>query len=331
MKIAVITDGNNTLGMGHIYQSMTLAGFLKDAAKETDEDLQIFFLTKSDANIVELLKKSGWDAEYYKDDNAIFEKLKTENPDRIIFDKLDVAPELAQKIKGDLKKKLIIMTNLTNANKYADVTVMAGMGSNFENIYSKDEATGQVQFWGPKYWLLRPEFYEYKTEKSNADNVKNIMLIFGGADQANLSTHVLEKLFQLPSSYNISIVLGSAFEHYKELNEVIEQNKDSETTVQIFKGLTKVAEAMKRHDVVFASPGLSFFEALLVGIPVLCFHQNDFQYNAWKGHIPTLDKSELDKLPSIMNNREFIFPDDKFITDMEIGRGKDQIVNEILN
>ncbi|MBS1495138.1 MAG: hypothetical protein JST55_16650 [Bacteroidetes bacterium] len=327
MKIAFITDGNNTLGMGHVYQAITLVSFLKEA----ESSLQIFFLTKSDTHVIDLLKKSGCGVTYCKDDEAIFEILKKESPDRVIFDKLDVAPSLAQKIKEELKVKLVILTNLTDANKYADVTVMAGMGSNFQNIYSKDKTTGQVQFWGPKYWLLRSEFYEYTKTTNREQPVKNIMLIFGGADQANLSTHVTDALFKSGEVYNITIVLGSAFENYDELNNVLENNKQSETKVNILKGLTEVAKTMSVQDVIFASPGLSFFEALLVGVPVLCFHQNEFQYNAWKGHIPTLDKNELEKLPSIMKNKSFIYPQDELITSMEVGKGKNEIVTEILN
>ncbi|WP_374032736.1 hypothetical protein [Bdellovibrio bacteriovorus] len=30
MKISIITDGNNNLGMGHVYQSVTLANLLKN-------------------------------------------------------------------------------------------------------------------------------------------------------------------------------------------------------------------------------------------------------------------------------------------------------------
>ena len=97
MKIAIITDGNNTLGMGHIYQSVTLAGFL---SQRTDYKAQIFFMTKSDAKVTDLVTKSGYIVCHYPDDESILNSLRDEKPDRIIFDKLDVSPELAYKIKN---------------------------------------------------------------------------------------------------------------------------------------------------------------------------------------------------------------------------------------
>ena len=42
MKIVIITDGNNKLGMGHVYQSMALADLL---STKTDGKSEIIFLT----------------------------------------------------------------------------------------------------------------------------------------------------------------------------------------------------------------------------------------------------------------------------------------------
>jgi spore coat polysaccharide biosynthesis predicted glycosyltransferase SpsG len=96
MKIAIITDGNNTLGMGHVYQSITLAGEL---SKKLDSQSKIFFITKSDRIVIDRLSETGFDVYQYPDDDIILNNLVTEAPDRIIFDKLDVSPLLAKQIK----------------------------------------------------------------------------------------------------------------------------------------------------------------------------------------------------------------------------------------
>ena len=329
MKIAIVTDGNNTLGMGHVYQTMTLVTFLKKA----DSGIDISFLTKSAEHVVTLLKSTGCEVNFYPDDDLIFEALKKENPDRILFDKLDVSPALAKKIKEELDAKLIIMTNLTDANDYADMTVLADIGSNFENIRKESKDTGQIEFWGPKYWLLRPEFYEYKkNKKSHPSTIKNIMLMFGGADPCNYSSLVLNELLKLNSDFNINLIIGSAFNNREELNEVIKNNKAALSSVKILENIKNVSEIMYNSDVVFASPGLSFFEALAVGTPVVGFHQNELQGDVYnKGTLPTLDKNDVHKIKSIIENKSFLYPDDAFIAAMEIGEGKDELINEILN
>lgn len=329
MKIAIITDGNNELGMGHIYQSITLAFYLLN---KVNENIKIFFITKSNTKIIDILKTTGCNVYSYSNDDLIFESLKKELPDKIIFDKLDVSPILAKKIKDELKSKLIIFTNLTEANRYADITVMAGMGSQFKNIYSKDALTGKVEFWGPKYWLVRQEFYEIKKDALlQKKEVKKILLIFGGSDQANLSSFVVDKLFQINSEFKITIILGAGFQNHTELNEVLSKNKFSKTEVNVIENIKNVAITMRNNDLTCVSPGLSFFESLLVGTPVLCFHQNNFQKEAWAGYIKTYDKEDINELPLLIENKNFIFPTDSFIVKMNIAQGIHEIVAEILN
>ena len=202
MQIVIITDGNSTLGMGHVYQSLTLAETLLQVK---DINADITFITKSDKPIVDLIEKRGFKVICLQNDDLIFDKLKELNPDRIIFDKLDVSPDLAKNIKEKLGIKLIIFTNLTEANDYADVTVLADIGSDFENIYTTDSESGQVKFFGPKYWLLRPEFYQYQKDSNAANNpIKNIMLMFGGADPCNISSGVLNELLKMDAKFSIT-------------------------------------------------------------------------------------------------------------------------------
>lgn len=329
MRIAIITDGDNTIGMGHIYQSITLADAL---LKQLHNRANIFFMTKSSQNAIARISESGYNVYHYPNDKSILNALTNKKPDRIIFDKINVAPALASSIKETINAKLIIFTNLTTANQYADITILADIGSNFKNIYDKDEVTGKVHFWGPKYWILRPEFYEYhKKKKEPLIQAEKIMLIFGGADSSNITSIVLNELLHMDSTFKIIVTLGAAFSHHEELNTILAGNRFTRSTVQIVENLTNVAEAMHKSDVVFASPGLSFFEALSVGTPVLGFHQNELQRDTYNGYLTTVDKSELSKLSSIIENKSFIFPDDPFVTSMEIGKGKDNIIKEILN
>lgn len=325
MKIVIVTDGNNLLGLGHVYQSITLANLLSEFSK------QIIFLTKSEERICQLIIEAGFKTEILLNDDEILIRLKELNPDRVIFDKLDVAPELAHKIKAELKTKLIIFTNLTHANQYADMTVMAGMGSNFKNIKTTNES-GRVDFLGPKYWLLRPEFYEFKKKKKTPNSeVKNIMLMFGGSDPANMSSFVLDEILKISQVDKVLLVLGGSFKFQEELQKIIEKNKSTKCQLRIVQNLSNVSEEMYQHDVVFCSPGLSLYEALMVGTPVVGFHQNKMQQEVHQDLLKTYGLQDMAKVSSIILNKTFIFPSDEIIRRMEIGEGREELINEILN
>lgn len=324
MNIAIVTDGNNALGMGHVYQALTLAERLKE---KLADHLTIRFLTKSDDFVVSLLEKSGRTVLRYENDEVMFEALRKQCVDHVIIDKLDVNPEFAKCISEQLKVKLTILTNLTDANRFANLTVMAGMGSAFKNIRRQNE-NGQVQLWGPRYWLIRPEFFSQCPKQTDA--VQRVMLMFGGADPANLSSLVTDELLKMNKGFDITVVLGAAFTHRSELNAVIAKHGASSSTVHIVSNLEAVAQVMHRNDLVLVSPGLSFFEALLVGTPVLCFHQNDFQKNAWNGFIKTYSKEDVPSLGELIEAKSFIRPDDPSILSMDVGGGIDEIIREIL-
>jgi spore coat polysaccharide biosynthesis predicted glycosyltransferase SpsG len=329
MKIAIITDGNNTLGMGHVYQSSTLANEL---SQKIDSQSQIFFITKSDRIVIDRLSETGFDVHQYPDDDAILNALVREMPDRVIFDKLDVSPLLARQIKEKVGCKLIIFTNLTEANQYADMTVLAGMGSNFKNVCERNAITGALHYYGPKYWVLRPEFLIYSTMKKHPlSNVKKIMLIFGAVDESNLTSIVLNELLSMNIDFEILAVVGAAFKHHEKLNAVIAKNRFTKSKFHLAQNLSNVAEAMYNTDVVFTSPGLSYYEALVTGTPVVGFHQNEMQRDVHKVNLRTLDKSEISRLTSIIENKSFIFPDDPLIASMEIGQGKDELIQIILS
>src|SRR5690242_20799654 len=113
--------------MGHVQQAMTLAKQLRTSA-------DISFLTKSEESIASMLRESGFKATRLESDAAILDNLATMDPQVIVFDKIDVDENLAKRIKTSLSGALVIFTNLTDANKYADVAVTADIGSRFDNV-----------------------------------------------------------------------------------------------------------------------------------------------------------------------------------------------------
>lgn len=324
MKLALITDGNGTLGMGHVYQTITLSHYLRQAL---GQDADFCILTTSAAPVAELLASSGCPVFRGDDERALVGYLEQIKPDRVVIDKLDVSPPLAEIIARTLGIKLIILTNLSDANQYADVTVMAGMGSDFKNIRRREGK--QIQLWGPRYWLIRPEFLGFPPKKLG--KIRQITLIFGGADPANLSTVTLAELLRLNRDYSINLILGAAFSHRAELKGVLANLPDASTRVRVMNGTDRVAEIMRGSDLVLASPGLSFFEALLVGTPVLCFHQNPFQQDAWRGQIQTYGKEDVCSLGALLQVRRFTLPEDPKVLAMEIGEGIGEIVSEIVS
>lgn len=315
LNICFITDGGAHLGLGHVQQSIAFA-------RELLSDADIQFITKSDQTVVDKITSSGFPTSRLQDDAQIFAVLQTTDPDVVIFDKLDVAEDLASNIRSQLRARLVIFTNLTLANRHADIAVTADIGSRFENIRFTDEETRTEYLYGPKYWVMRREFDEYqKLGKPRTANVDRVLLIFGGSDPANLTSATLEQLLALPRPPLIDVVLGAHFCHDIDVEAVLERYCGQASQVTVHRNIANVAELMHRADLVLASPGLSAFEALKVGTPIIVVPHDDLQRDTYQGFMRMLERHQLQKLGDMLDRRDFTYPQDAQIARMEIGKG----------
>jgi UDP-2,4-diacetamido-2,4,6-trideoxy-beta-L-altropyranose hydrolase len=326
MKIAFVVDGGKDRGMGHVQQSLTLARELKDKA-------DVIFLTKSDSSVVSQIRNADLSVIRKSNDDEILRSLKEIKPQWIIIDKMDVEEDFAKEIKEETSSKLAIFTNITAANQYADMAVTADYGTYFKNTKFFDEKTGTLYYYGPRYWILRKEFCQGhgKSQKA-AYGIARILIMFGGSDPLNITSAVLDELLGLKEHYFFDIILGAGFTFFDELNQILERHADRRRHVNSYKNIENVAELMRNADLVITSPGLSLFESLCVGTPVIAFHQNKIQKErtaqVYRGFIPTLSINDVNKLPDMILRKKFLNPNDDFIRNLQIGQGKKELVEE---
>jgi spore coat polysaccharide biosynthesis predicted glycosyltransferase SpsG len=88
---------------------------------------------------------------------------------------------------------------------------------------------------------------------------------------------------------------------------------------------------MYEADLVIASPGLSAFEALCVGTPIIIIPQNSLQREIYKAHIAMLEKSDIARLGHMIENGDFVDPRDARIADLDIGQGISELVEAIID
>jgi len=325
VKIALITDGGLEMGMGHVQQSTTLA-------KELMHRAEICFLTKSDEIVVKQIAGCGFKTFKLNNDNEVTNLLDKIEPDIVIIDKLDVDERFAERLKSSTSAKLVIFSSITaGANKYADIVVRADFGSNFRNTRFRDEKTGTLYFYGPKYWILRKEFYElHNRGKAFSGKLERILLIFGGSDPSNLTSIVLDELLTLRGSYKIDVILGAHFTYFSAFNHVLSKHQQDKERVNVYKDIKNVAELMYEADLVIASPGLSAFEALCVGTPVVIVPHNSLQRDIYKSYMAVLDKDEVGKLGQVIARAVFVDPRDEKIARLDIGQGVPELVHAII-
>ncbi|CAM3818674.1 hypothetical protein HPC41_05585 [Sphingobacterium sp. arapr2] len=323
MNIGIYVEGGHYLGLGNVYRMISLA---KSLMKEPH--IQVYFITTSEDAIAELIRNHGFDHVITQVDlNAVHACLSSLNLATLIVDVLNVDVNFIREVKAEYSFQVVLFGNNNEANEISDLVINAIISTKQfrnENYIDKNN-THYLK--GPKYLTLRDEFEFQGYHHSNT--MKNVLLLFGGSDQANLSFKILNDLLadDQVKHLNFTIVIGAAY-----LNEPSLQRFSSMDNVKILKNITHVNEVMLSSDFLFTSAGTAFFEGLYLGVPSVAFFQNNAQKEVFGDFFNTY---EYEQVPSIVELMKEVYGNYarfcKGVSDLEVGRGKKEIIETILN
>jgi UDP-2,4-diacetamido-2,4,6-trideoxy-beta-L-altropyranose hydrolase len=324
-RIAIVTEGDVQMGMGHVTRSLALAEKLR--AHGT-----VIFATHSPPEVQHKIEAQGFqvmvDMEYEK-------SLQSFIPDVVVIDKLQVEEKLAKHIRYNLGCRLAILGNISPANQHAHVVVNAVIGADLSNVRRQDSVNGTLYLEGPAYVVLRDEFYRLRGQYCKKSEINNVLLMFGGSDPANLTCQMLGQLFRAKGIQQITICLGLMFPHGAELRHLLDEQASKSANlplIQIVRDISNVPDLMIRHDFLLTSAGITLFEAFSLEIPVLAFFQNKLQRTIFHGYPFTMENANVSNLLPLMKQQQQNYEaylDN--IRPLKSGRGIFEIVDSIIS
>lgn len=262
--IIIRTDGNNLIGMGHIYRSITLAQEFKKFNAE------ICFIIGNNSSIFSKLQKYG---KCYISNNLetkeiqIIQKL---NPDIIIIDLLKKFFPFSKNYFLQIHSigKLVTIDFIGNENKYSDLTI------NYlfkPKIHSFDNA-----YFGLKYAIIRKQFLRFRKNFYIKKNVKSILILQGGADTHGFSLKIIKALSKIDKNIAITLVAGPAFLEWKKLLKLKKYFKN----LKILHNISNMPKEMIKHDLAISAAGNSLLELLFLGIPtiIVCAERHEVDF-----------------------------------------------------
>jgi spore coat polysaccharide biosynthesis predicted glycosyltransferase SpsG len=298
-QILIITEGSTTLGMGHVYRTMALARFVRDGARA-------LFLTASEHAVRLTIAENGFDVVHadrpYEDVLPFLSR-----PDVVVIDKLVVDETLAAKVKELTGARLAIFGNVSHANEHADVVVNAIVGTDFQNGRRVDPVHGTLYLEGPRFVILREEFYRQRCGYCYRGRLERVLLMFGGADPSNLMCRAAAALLGSNCSCHVTACVGKLYRYMNELN-ALESDCGGNGALEIVRGSSQVSALMLAHDCVVTSPGNTLFEAFALGVPSLAFYQNASQRSMFAGFYATHEPDDLCRLPELMQSMYSDYP-----------------------
>lgn len=249
-KILFVVAGNSEIGLGHVYNTLIIANDILNH--------QIEFLVDSKSELaMQKIKSKNYFVTIQKHKN-ILEDINLINPDIIINDRLDTSKDYIQGIKK-LGIKSINFEDLGEGSKYADIV--------FNAIYSEEKKI-KNHYFGHKYFILRDEFlFDFSVKK--IENVKRVLITFGGVDPCNLTFKVLNSIYYYcqEQSILIDIVAGIGYDRFETLSKF--------ENINIHKNVLNISNYMLNSDIIFTSAGRTVYEIASMGVPSIVLAQNN--------------------------------------------------------
>ena len=250
-KVAIYVNGNNNLGLGHIYRALELADefYLKPDIIYDINQTDVSLFGKTTHNLIGVDGKNG-----------LFELAKKNQYSIFINDILSTSIEYMKSLRSVLTESKIV-----NFEDDGEGALKADLV--FNALYSKSDLPNV--YTGEKYYISNKTFMFYKPIVIN-DEIKNIFISFGGADPQNYTDRLLKIISKQDyKGYSFTVVLGRAKKNIKELLKF-----NNYKNINVLYDVSNMPELMSKTDIAITSRGRTGYELAMLGVPTIAMAQN---------------------------------------------------------
>ncbi|OJV37850.1 MAG: hypothetical protein BGO33_07880 [Bacteroidia bacterium 43-41] len=268
-KILFRVDAGDQVGLGHYYRSLNLALTLKERGHE------IVFVHLPSAfwdNLKEFPFKhcvlSFESAEYEMVSICLKEKIDIFYADGII-------PFTSQFIHEVKKKaKVVFYQNLSGSKHLANVFILPSIHQD-DVFWRAFDGSGTTIYRGLQYFTFNREIEKYTPKNFTLrSNLEKIAVIAGGSDPGNVLLTLYEMLDEeLLQKASFTFFYGNDYLHEEKIPVRLKKN----TSFQQYK-IRKILS----HDVLIAAFGVSAYEFMYLGMPVIGLGHQEANADALK-------------------------------------------------
>ncbi|MGB5820715.1 MAG: hypothetical protein WBG90_14615 [Saonia sp.] len=248
--ILFVVSGNSRIGMGHVYNTLSIANEILDH--------RIVFLVDSTSKLAyDKITESNYEV-YIQDQPSIIQGIELIRPNVVINDILDTTEEYILELR-QRAYRIINFEDIGQGSKHADLVINA--------MYPEHKLILN-HYYGHEYFILRDEFL-YTPEKVIKKDVKSILISFGGVDPNNFTRRILTLLegFCTKHSIAIKVITGMGYKYSEELMRDFPK-------IKVKNNISNISEEILNADIVFTSAGRTTFEVASIGVPCIVLCQN---------------------------------------------------------
>ena len=301
-------DMSPTIGIGHLRRCLTLAGGLKEygafvffACRAVDYDW-----TKDVRGIADDWTALDWSLTPESDAQEVIRLYQQREIDVAVIDhyRADVGYQQRLHRSGvrwlqfDWTARQPLWANwVLNASPVAE-----------ESIYLSLKRRDETRFLlGPAYALLRREFGQWRPRVRFHEQVRKILLTFGGGDDKGATVFCLGVIKPLDLAIERIVLVSSANPRLSDIVDWVDRNNRSNVTLLVDE--QEIARHMAGADLAIIAGGTTTFETAAMGLPSLIIQLADNQApnaSAWERAGAAIDVGPFRSLTSSALERQVV-------------------------
>ena len=251
-KVAIYTNGNDIIGLGHIFRVLQVADelFTKPDIYYDRAQTNSSVFGSSTHTFIPVDGESGFVNEISQKNYAV-----------VINDVLNTSAEYMSALrKAAPRSKLINFEDEGTGACFADTVINA--------LYEhSDDSRVRV---GSQYYIIPKQFLVYKPIKIK-ETVTRVIVTFGGADPQAYTERILELALKPEySGIKFYFILGKAKKNASEIATCAALRDN----VCVLNDINNMPEMMCRCDAAISSRGRTCFELAALGVPTLSIAQH---------------------------------------------------------
>lgn len=270
MRIAFRTDGGiEGQGLGHLMRCLAIAEALNE------KKIESLFICHASATTNDLVQSCGYQIQAMpptasEDEDLALTLAASKGCGWIVIDSYSLTSEYLNRLHLAGKKVLFLDDQ---AAQGLPVDFVIGNGYAISKDYATILAPFTKLLGGPAYVPLRKEFRNVSPHIVQ-NEVKEILITFGGEDSNNMTQKVVSALCSYPKPISLHILLGAAYRYETELHRTLSQSHIPHSVHRNVKGTLPM---MSEADIAITASGTTLWELASAEIPMIIVQTADNQ------------------------------------------------------
>ncbi len=254
--VGIRVDMGGKIGSGHYFRCLAIAQQLQKQKKK------VVFLVKNKTELLKHKNEKIPHIQLQKGSEQIRIKHCKKLADKIKLFIIDL-PSYNELYSKELGKnnKIIIFDDVGNKKLDCDVIINGTVIEKFQRYNIKNQNTKICL--GPKYLILRDQFYKTNKNHNVSISIKKILVTFGGNDENNYSYKISKFLCQ--KGYHVTVILGPTYKKNKKILEISKKFRN----LRIKNNVKNISKLFITQDLVICSVGITVYELACLGIPCI--------------------------------------------------------------